>query len=252
MIINPWEMADTIQQTVIPNFVLAKYMLLKVAPPKGKTVRDGVVGTLGLLSYTLENGKEVTTIDVSQGPSGYEIAFPFGKRGISATKYRGPKSIYKFRKSDGTWFQIGTNNTPTGVNSKFTIEYAEEYLSGSINDWKTLPDRDREQLIDEYLESMFMFGLAMDFNLEVEGKDMKFPEVGMVTQFYRRYEAPIGDDKYGRVTATKFAPAEGKETLSGDFTMVDAEIAAAILNKLAERDESFNPKEFDKTSEEVI
>lgn len=252
MIINPWDMADTIQQTVIPNFVLAKYMTLRIAPPKGKTVREGLVETLGLLSYTLENGKEITTIDVTQGPSGFEIEFPFGKRGLTATKYRGPKSVYKFRKANGDWFQIGTNDPKTWINERFTPAYAEEILSEKISDWTSLTDIDKSQLVDEYLEDMFMFGLAMDHNLEVEGEDIKFPEIGMVTNFYRRYEAPSGDEKYGRVTATKFAPAEGKETLSGDYTMVDAEIAAAILNKLQERDESFSPKDFDKNSEDII
>lgn len=252
MIINPWEMADTIQQTVIPNFVVAKYMLLRIAPPKGKLLRDGLVATQGLLSYQKENGETVTTIEVTQGPSGYEISFPFGKRGLLATKYRGAKSVYKFRRPDGTWFQIGSNDPKTWVNQKFTPEYAEEYLSKSMANWNTLPDIERDQLIDEYLENMFMFGLAMDFNLPIEGNDIKFPEVGLVTDFYRRYEAPSGDEKYGRVTATKFAPAEGKETLSGEFKVVDAEIAAAILNKLQERDESFDPKNFDKNSEDVI
>lgn len=252
MIINPWDLADNIQQTTIPHFALAKYITLRIAPPKGKVVRDGLVETLGLLSYTLENGKEISTIEVTQGPSGFEINFPFGKRGLSATKYRGAKSVYKFRRSDGSWFQIGSNDPKTWINEKFTVAYAEDYLSKTMSNWKTLSSVDQNQLVDEYLEGMFMFGLAMDHNLEVEGNDMKFPEVGMVTNFYRRYEAPVGDEKYGRVIVTKFAPAEGKETLSGDFTMVDAEIAAAILNKLQERDESFDPKNFDKNSEDIF
>jgi hypothetical protein len=255
MIINPWEMADTIQQTVIPNFVLAKYITLRIAPPREKTIREGVVSTLAMLSYVLDNGKEINTIEVSQGPSGFEINFPFGKRGISATKYRGMKSIYKFRRPDGTWFQIGSNDPKTRINEKFTVSYAEEYLSKSISDWKTLSAKEHDQLIDEYLESMFMFGLAMDYNLPVEGEDIRFPEIGMVTDFYRRFEPPVGDDKYGRVTATKFAPAEGKDTLSGDYTLVDAEIAAAILTKLQERESTstFNPKDFgNETSEDII
>jgi len=243
--INPWEMAEGLNEAVIPSFVEAKYMLLRIAPPKGKTIKEGLVNTLGLVSYIGDNGKEVLMIEVTEGPDGYSVEFPFGKRGIQATKYRGPKSWYRFKKSDGTWFQIGSNNPVTKVNNKFTANYAEKHLSTTVEDWAKLSIAEQDALIDQYLLDMYMFAFALDYNLEVDQDNVQLPFVGMVTKLYRRYTPPKEGERFGNTIVTKFAPSEGRETLNGEFTQVDATIAAAIYNKLQERDAArFNPLDF--------
>ena len=253
-IVNVWDMTEGLNEQVIPQFVEGKYMVLRIVPPKGKDIAAGLVTTCGLVSYTGENGNDVPMIEVSEGPGGFEVSFPNGKRGISATKYRGPKSWYRFRKEDGSWFQIGSNNRETGINEKFTPEYAEKHLSTSMKGWDQMSEADREEYKDEYLQDMFMFALALDFNLKVEGDEMELPFVGMVTDLYRRYTPPKEGQQYGNTVITKFAPSEGRETLSGDYTTVDAEIAAAVYEKLTERTEArFDPTEFaNKNSEEAV
>jgi hypothetical protein len=237
-------MAESLSETILPSFLKGKFILLRIAPPKGKTVREGLVHTLGLSSYTNENGKEFKMIEVTDGPSGYEVTFPFGKRGIMATKYRGPKSWYKFRKEDDTWFQIGSNDPVTKVNEKFTAGYAEKILSVSKG-WAKLSEAERDEQIDQYLYDMFSFAFAIDYSLKVEQGVPELPFVGMVTELYRRYTEPKEGAKYGNTTVTKFATAEGKERLSGKFTKVDEEIAVAIYDKLIERDEArFDPSDF--------
>lgn len=253
-LVNVWDMTEKMNEQVIPQFVKGKYMILRIAPPKGKDIQAGLLATCGLVSFTGANGTEVPMIEVSEGPSGFEVTFPNGKRGIQATKYRGPKSWYRFKKSDGSWFQIGSNNRATGVNEKFTPEYAEKHLSSSMKGWDQMSEADRQDSINEYLYDMFMFALALDFNLRVEGDEMELPFVGMVTDLYRRYTPPKEGEKYGNTVITKFAPSEDKETLSGDYTTVDEAIAAAVYDKLQERDEArFDPAELDtENSEDVI
>jgi len=253
-LVNVWDMTDSLNEQVIPQFVKGKYMILRIAPPKGKEIESGLVTTCGLVSYAGENGKDVPMIEVSEGPGGFEVSFPNGKRGIQATKYRGPKSWYRFRKSDGSWFQIGSNNRETKVNEKFTVDYAEKHLSGSIKGWDQMSEVDRQDNINEYLYDMFMFALALDFNLRVEGDEMELPFVGMVTDLYRRYTPPKEGQQYGNTVITKFAPTEGMETLTGDYTTVDEAIAAAVYDKLQERSEArFDPTELDtNNSDEVI
>jgi hypothetical protein len=243
--VNPWEVAESLNEAVIPSFVKGKYMLLRIAPPKGKTVRDGLVNTLALMSYTSTNGSDVKMIEVSEGPGGYEVSFPFGKRGIQATKYRGPKSWYKFKKEDGSWFQIGSNNPETGINNKFTPEYAEKHLSASNEEWADLSEADRDGLIDQYLYDMYLFAFALDYNLKVEQDTPELPFVGMVTDLYRRYTPPAKGQKYGNTIVTKFAPSQGRDTLDGEFDTVDEAIAVAIYDKLQERDAArFDPTDF--------
>jgi len=253
-LINPWEMVSDLNEAVIPQFTQAKYMILRIAPPKGKDIHAGLLATCGLVSYIGENETEVKMIEASEGPSGYEITFPNGKRGLTATKYRGPKSWYRFRKADGSWFQIGSNNRDTGINEKFTPAYAEKHLASSIKGWDQMSEADREGSVNDYLYDMFMFALALDFNLKVEGDNIEMPFVGMVSDLYRRYTPPKEGEKYGNTVITKFAPSEGRTTLSGDYTKVDAEIAVAIHEKIQERSEArFNPADFtEKEAEEDV
>lgn len=249
LIMNPWEISEeSTSVTRPPSFTQAKYMLVRLAHPKGKTVRDGVVATLAMISYFNEQDKEVESVQVDQTPSGYEITFPNGKGGIMATKYRGPKSFYKFVNNDTQkWYQIGSNDPVTKINSKCTTEAATAEMSKRIEGWDTLNDAEQNQYIDEYFQSLYMFGLAKDFNLDTESKEDEIPTVGFVTDFYRRYTPPKGDERYGNVTVTKYAKAENKPNLPGEYKLVDAEIAASIYEALTSRDNSaasFDPANF--------
>lgn len=239
MIVNPWEMGEETSSTSIPMFTKGKFILMRLAHPRGKTVRDGLVATLGMISYIADDGTEKVLIEVSKSTSGYSIEFPLGKRGIMATKYRGPKSWYSFVNNEtGKRYQIGKNDPVSKINSKCTLEAAEEYLSENIKDWENLDATSKEDAIDEYFHDMFMFGLAKDFNLDVEKDDSLVPQVGMITDFYRRYTPPKEGERFGNVIVTKYAPSQGVDNLSGENKVVDAEIAAAIYEGLTSRDES--------------
>lgn len=247
MIVNPWEMGEEVSSNSIPSFTKGKFIVLRIVPPKGKTVRDGKVATLGMISYIADDGKEKVLIEVAQTSGGYSVEFPFGKRGIMATKYRGPKSWYSFVNNEtGKRYQIGKNDPVTKINSRCTLEAAEKYLSENISDWQNLDNTSKEDAIDEYFNDMFMYGLAKDFNLDVERDDSLIPQVGMITDFYRRYTPPKTGERFGNVIVTKYATSEGKENISGDYKMVDAEIAATIYDGLTTRDDSASS--FDPTT----
>jgi hypothetical protein len=253
-IINPWEMGEEINATTIPSFVEGRFMLVKVAPPKGKTIRDGLVATLAMISYKEQDGKDVNMVEVSQTPQGYVVELPFGKRGILATKYRGPKSWYRFfNNQKQKFYQIGKNDPKTKINDRLTLEYAEDYLSINVKGWDKMQDIEKDLHIDEYFENMYMFGLAKDFNLEVEANDKEVPTVGMVSNFYRNSTPPKEGEKYPTVIVTKFAPREGKETLSGEYTKVDPAIALAIYGTITttEAVPTFDPTTFDVDDEDA-
>lgn len=253
MIVNPWEMGEEVTSTSIPAFTQGKFIVLRLAPPRGKTVREGLVATMGMISYIADDGTEKVLIEVSQNTNGYSVEFPLGKRGIMATKYRGPKSWYSFVNNEtGKRYQIGKNDPVTKINSKCTLEAAEEYLSNNVKDWNNLDVTSKEDAIDEYFGDMFMYGLAKDFNLDVEKDDSLVPAVGMISDFYRRYTPPKEGERYGNVIVTKYAPSQGKDNLSGDNKVVDTEIAATIYEGLTTRDDSassFDPTKIVENSE---
>ena len=58
MIVNPWDMGEEVASNSIPSFAKGKFILLRIVPPRGKTVRDGLVATLGMISYIADDGKE--------------------------------------------------------------------------------------------------------------------------------------------------------------------------------------------------
>lgn len=247
-IMNPFELGSEVNNSdfSIPNFTLGKYMVLKIVPPKGKTVRDGLVMSAALLSFTQE-GKETKTVIVTEGTSGYEVTFPLGKRGILATKYRGPKSIYKFINSaTKKFYQISSD--------KFTLGYIEKYLGQSIPNWVNLSQVEKDQHIDEYYENMYMFGLSNDFAFN-DNENLVLPKPGMVTNFYRRYTPPAEGEKYGNIIITKWPkksnPVEAEmENLDGSYIQRDEAIAVSIQNALRERAEpTFDPLSFDPTDE---
>ena len=251
---NPWEMGSEVNNSGfnIPNFTLAKYIVLRIVPPKGKTVRDGVVMSAAMLSFTDESGIETKTVEVVEGTSGYEVMFPHDKRGLLATKYRGPKSQYKFiNPGTGKFYQI--------ANDKFTTAYAAQYLSQSLPEWVTMNQSEKDAHIDEYLENMYMFGLSNDFAFD-NSDAIVLPRPGMVTMFYRRYTPPEEGEKYGNTIITKWPkksdPVEGKyANLTGDYVEMSEAVALAIYDALQKKDQlppTFDPTDFPEVDDDDL
>lgn len=241
-----WELGDEIVDTPkIPGFAKAKYMVTKIVPPKGKTIRDGLVVSAALISYVNSEGDDVQVTRVTEGPGGYEVEFPLGKYMVQATKYRGPKSWYNFvHPTTNKWTRI--------PQEKFTVEFAESFLKTSNPNWDTLTDVERDDLIDAYFEEMYLFGLACDFNFDTSKDKYDVPRVGMMVDFYRRYTPPAEDEKYGNTIITKWPNKKSAvekvfEELDGSFEQKDATIAEAIITALTQADK---PKEFDPASDE--
>lgn len=237
-------MGNDLNSTVIPSFVKAKYTVVKLAHPKMKTPRDGVVGTFLMTSYTDEYGKKVDMVEASETPDGYEIKFPLGKRGLIGTKFRGPQNSYRFiNPKTGKWFQI--------PKERFTEEYAIEYLSGKIADWTTLSDIEKDSMIDDYLQEMFLFGLGQDLLLEThEDGTFDKPIVGLTTELYRISTPPAEGEKYPNVKITKWE--KGKPSLSGEHELIPEGLAVAMYENYLKREEDqFDPTSFtDKSADD--
>lgn len=250
-IINPWELSAELESqssplSKIPNFTLAKYMVLRLVPPKGKTVRDGLVMTAAMLSYTPVEGDEVKTINISEGTGGYEIEFPLGKVGLMATKFRGPTSYYKFvDPRDKKFKQIS--------NDKFTLDGAIAELSKTAG-WEELSDVEKDISLDEYFINNYNFGMDRDFALDVD----EHVEIGLVSQFYRRYAPPAEGEKYPHIIITKWPSKRNPEeagfaNLTGEFKKADEEVALAIYDKLTERnDNKFDPSSFSENNDDDV
>jgi len=246
MKINAWDLgSETEDKPRIPVFAKSKYMVTGINPPKGKTIREGLVVSAALISYTNNNGEEIKVTEVFTGPSGFEVAFPLGKFLVRATKYRGPKSWYNFvHPTTGKWTRI--------PQEKFTVEFAKSLLSAKVSGWDLLSEVDKDDLIDSYFEDMYNFGLACDFNFDTAEKDFIIPKVGMLVEFYRRYTPPVGDEKYGNTIITKWPNKKDTtentyDALDGSFEQKDVAIAEAIIAALST---SEKPKEFDPTSDD--
>jgi hypothetical protein len=226
----------------IPNFVLGKFMVLDLVPPKGKTIHDGIVMTAAMLSYKPLEGDEVELVSVTQDGDKFNVEFPNGKRGIVASKYRGPKSIYKFvDTSSNKWMQIGSNK-PGEICNEATVPYADKHLAENVEGYDELSQGEKDILIEEYLHDFFMFGLSQDFAFNTdEESGLILPRPGMVVKFYRRYTPPVDGKKYGNVIITKWALKEKQPNLDGSFTEQDPEIAAAILEAIRNEDKSDLP-----------
>lgn len=229
---NPMELAEDSQERTLPNFLKGKFVVLKIVPPKGKGIRDGLVLTAGLLSYE-EAGKHVDMVELKEGPSGWEVALPFGKRGIMATKYRGPKSYYRFKYDDSDkFYYIGKNDPKTKINELLTEEGANKVLESNVKGWLSLDNIERDNYLDEYYENFYMYGFAKDLNLPLEDGKQALPQVGMVTDFYREYTPPERDEKYGNTIITKWTRKTDAPELSGEYGLIDPEAAVAIYNAL--------------------
>lgn len=243
--INPWEIGgsvdDSKSKTFSDNFpalLKGKFLLVKIAAPKEKTVRDGLVATFLMTSYFDETGKEIKTIEAQQAAEGYKITFPLGKRGLHSTKYRGPKSFNKW-KINGEDYIITAD--------QFTIESAIDYCQNGKNkipNWNELSEVEKEVYIDQYYYDMYLLALSQDLVLPLEDNGFTAPTVGMLTTLYRVSEPPIGDSKWPRVTITKWH--KGMDSLDGTIDELPPTLATSIYEEWMRRD---NPKsEFDPTS----
>jgi hypothetical protein len=247
--IKPWEMGEESKSTGIPTFTTANYLLVRIAPPKGRTtVREGLVATLLLMSYINEEGKEIQTVQVEESESGYDVKFPLGKKGLTGTKFRGPKNYYRF---------INPNTKKSYIipQEKFTVEYAEKLLSGEITvdgfepieNWDSLNQAEKDGHIDNYLENMFLYGLSQDLGLPIEGEDFTIPKIGMKSKFYRVYEPPKEGERWGRTLVTKWH--KGQPSLDGTYIDLPEAMTTAIYDSfqaisVKESDADFDPTTF--------
>lgn len=247
LFINPLDEDQSKDSKTPPSFFLGKYIVTKIGPPRDKTLREGMTISLALLSYENGSGQTIETISLAEGPNGYIVDFPQGKTRIKATKYRGPKSWYSFyHPVTGKRFTMGTRDPKTGINNLFTVEFVEDYYKQTLNNWSDLPQSEKDQLINEFLENKYLAAFARDFNLKVNEDDYfqgEFPVVGMVTNFYHEYTPPVGESKWGNVIATKYSKKGDPKSLPGDYEIYPIGIAQAINDKLAEynRPDSFMP-----------
>lgn len=243
MTINPWELSKKVTGVSIPNLVKSKYVVVKLTPPKEKSIRDGLVLTALMLNYTDEAGNVINTIEYDND----KIEFPFGKKSLVATKFRGPLSYYKWKDQ--------TTGDPFAIdNSSFTEEAAREYLSGidpktkqpRIKDWEKLDSVAQNSYIDDYFQDMYLFGLSKDLDLPDTEKDEEIivPTIGMVTNFYRIYTPPSKGEKYGNIIITKWK--RPLDNLDGSFTMMDSDLALKLYEAYRTKEEiSFDPESFD-------
>ena len=238
--INPWELGDDLKTSVIPSFVKGSFIIVKLIHPKNKTVRDGIVGTFLMTSYEDEFEKKVELVEANDGPEGYVVKFPLGKRGLIGTKFRGPTNAYRFIRPDtGKWFQI--------PKERLTKEYALEILPKKVENWPELSEVEKESLIDEYLVDTFMFGLSQDLALpaEADGTFIK-PFVGLKTTLYRVSTPPAEGERFSNVKITKWE--KGKPSLDGEYEDVGEGLALAIYNEYQRREEDqFDPTTFTET-----
>lgn len=240
--INPWELGDDIKGTSIPHFALGTHVLVKLAHPKNKTIRNGLVAYFIMTSFVDEYGKKVDLVEATESPDGYQIKFPLGKRGLLATKFRGPQNNYKFINPEtNKWFQI--------PKERFTPEFASELLSSKVDNWTSLSDPEKDALIDEYLEDMFMFGLSQDLLLPAKGDNFTRPVVGVKTKLYRVSTPPDESkgEKYPNIKITKWE--KGKPSLDGEYETVPEALATSIYEEYSRRDEdAFDPTTFKEES----
>lgn len=227
--INPWELGDDLNSTAIPSTCLGNFTVVKLVHPRNKTVRDGIVGTFLMTSYTDDAGNKVELVKATESSDGYKVEFPFGKRSLIGTKFRGPQNDYRFiNPKTKKWFQISKE--------KLTVGYANTLLATKYDDWETKTEVEKDALIDEYLVGLFMFGLSQDLALPVE-EDGSFvkPFVGLTTSLYRVSTPPAEGEKYPNVKVTKWE--KGKPSLDGEHGSVPEALALAIYNEYLKRDD---------------
>lgn len=236
MLIKPWEMGETTKSTGIPTFCIGDFILTRLAAPKGKTIQNGLVATFLMSAYYDDNNQKIETIEVAQSEKGYNISFPLGKRGLLATKFRGPKSYHRWKNPEtGEPYKIPQEN--------FTIEYATDFCSKQHENWNDFDALTKETYINDYLFDMYSFAISQDLALPYSEDSFTAPIVGMSTKLYRVYTPPSEGEKYGNVIVTKWH--KGKDALSGDYREIAPELATSIYDEWIRREEN---KSIDPTS----
>lgn len=239
---KPWELGEVqasnkFSPFQLPDVCKGKHLLVRIAPPKGKGVRSGLVTTFLMTSYFDESGTEIKLVEAMENTNGYKITFPLGKKGLVATKYRGPTSYYRYLdKESNQFYQI--------PNDRFTPESAIHYCEENVEGWAKKSDIDKDLCLDEYFQEMFMFGISQDLSLPIEGDSFTQPFVGLQSELYRVYTPPKEGEKYGNIIITKWH--RGKPNLDGTFVSQTPELAEAIHMEYQVRDT--DEKSFDPTS----
>lgn len=243
--IKPWEMGNEIKTTGLPPLCVVDTLLVKLAPPKGKDTRSGLVGGFLITAYYDDNNNKTDLITVTESAEGYSVEFPKGKKGIYATKYRGPKSYYRFKNPlTNKFYQI--------PQEKLTSEYAAEYLSEKLSDWVNLSQSEKDELVTEYMEDMFMFGLSQDLLLPIhDNGDFEAPVVGVQTKLYRIYTPPAEGEDWGNTIITKWH--KGHPSLTSDYEVMSEAKTTAIFDAYTSKEEeSFDPTNFVEKDDDVI
>ncbi len=228
MLIKPWEMGEQKQSTNIPDFCVADYILCKLAPPKTKTIQNGIVGHFLMSAYYDDKGQKISTIEVKSSEKGYSVAFPLGKRNLLATKFRGPKSYHRWKNpATGEPYQIDQE--------KFSVDYATTFCKKENAEWESFDDITKETYINDYLWDMYAFAIAQDLALPFTDDDFTAPTVGMQTKLYRIYTPPAKDEKYGNTIITKWH--KGKDALNGEYRDLTEPLATSIYDEWTRREE---------------
>jgi len=248
---KPWEFGEAQEGSAnriisIPDFCVGNHTLVRLAPPKGKGVREGLVTGFIMTSYIDVNGETIELVTVNESISGYQIEFPLGKRGLYATKYRGPNNQYRFLdKESNKFYQIPSE--------KFTLEGATKYCEENVKGWSEMADAEKDLCIDEYFSDMFMFGMSQDLALPAEGDNFTEPFVGLQTKLYRTYTPPAQGEKWGNIIISKWR--KGFQGLDPAFETRPEALAVAIYEEYQKRDnvtEIFDPTKLEETDDAII
>jgi len=200
----------------IPKRTTADYLVVKVAPSKGKTELDNKMATLIMTSYADKDGNAVKTVSVGKEPDGSLLVdFPNGKKGLKATMFSGK---YEFRFPQGDkWFTV--------TEDKFTESYFVSKVLPKIQGSDKFTEEEVRQQYADYLDDLFNYKLSNEFNLTNEQVS-----VGMVTKFIRTYTPPDKekDEKYGNTRLSKW-DGEAEERITGDYQKLPFDVVEAIV-----------------------
>lgn len=238
-LINPWDLGSKNETKTTDNFPTlckANYLLVKLAHPKEKTIRDGLVGGFIMTSYYDDNGSEIKTVEAEQSPEGYRISFPLGKTGLYTTKFRGPGNWNKWKDVNGEPYIIESK--------KFDLDYAINYCKDRIPNWNDLSEVEKEVYIDQYYRDTFLLALSLDLNLPLEKDGFTEPVVGLRTLLYRVTDPPKQGERWPRITITKWR--KDYPNLDGTFDELPESLATSIYEEWMRREEV--KSDFDPTS----
>lgn len=247
----PWEIGQETKKEketkfTIPSLVLGEFIVVKLAPPKTtNSVRDGLVSTFLMRSFKeIETGKEYETIKINGDEKNPTIEFPYGKSGLIATKFRGPRSFMR-------WIRPDTKASYEIPKETYTADFARKDLTVAIPEFPNLTEIEQDALIDEYLYDRFTtYGLSLDLALPVKDGEITPISVGLTTQLYRTYSPPEGDSRWPTIIVTKWL--KGQPPLTGEHRMIDEAIALKVYEEYLKRDSNsqFDPRLLDKENED--